>query len=199
MYDNLQKPVYMNPQILFQKIRTLGGPLSDQQVESVNAILASCAKHGVTNLRQIAYIIATAYHESKLKPIEEIGKGRGLPYGGKLDMGGGPGKRVAYVIPDQLFYGRGLVQITWLVNYKAFGHLLNIDLVNDPALALQTPYAAEIAVLGMQKGMFTGVTLHHCFNDTVNDAVEAREIINGHNCATLIAGYYGIIYSGLVA
>lgn len=189
----------MNTQILFSKLRTLAGPLSSVQVDSVNAILAACLKHAVTDNRQIAYVLATAYHEARFKPIEEIGKGKGLPYGEKLDIGGGPGKRIAYTTPDQLFYGRGFVQLTWLSNYRAFGKLLGIDLVDNPSLALNTAYAAEILVTGMQKGMFTGMTLQHFFNANITDAVEARTIINGHNCAILIAGYYSIIYSGITA
>lgn len=188
----------MNTQILFQKIRGLSGPLSQEQTDSVNAVLTSCTKHGVTNPRQIAYILATAYHEARFKPVEEIGKGHGLPYGKKLDIGSGPGKRISYTTPDQLFYGRGLIQITWLSNYKAFSKILGLDLVNEPALALETPVAAEIAVIGMKNGMFTGITLDHCFNSEINDPVEAREIINGHNCANLIATYYATIYPGTV-
>lgn len=189
----------MNATILFAKIRSLGGPLSQEQTDSVNAILASCAKHKVTDSRQIAYIIATAYHEARLKPVEEIGKGAGLPYGSKLDIGAGPGKRVVYTTPDQLFYGRGLVQLTWLSNYKVFSKLLGVDLVNDPALAMQTDIAAEIIVVGMQNGIFTGVSLDHFFFADKSDPVDARTIINGHNCAVLIAGYYATIYSGLLA
>lgn len=187
----------MNIDLLFNSLRTLAKTLSQTQVDSVNAILTACSKHLVTDTKQIAYIIATAYHEARLKAVEENGRGKGLPYGSKLDMGQGPGKRVAYTMPDKLFYGRGLVQLTWLCNYKAFGKLLGIDLVNQPELALQTNYAAEIIVVGMQKGMFTGHYLSQFFNSTANDPIDAREIVNGHDCAVLIQGYYNTIYSGL--
>lgn len=183
---------------LFDAIRSIAKTLTQAQVDSVNAILASCAKHGVKDYRFIAYIIATAYHESRLKPIEEIGKGKGLPYGKKLDMGGGPNKRVAYTTPDKLFYGRGFVQLTWLCNYKAFAKLLNIDLVNNPDLALKTNIAAEIIVIGMLKGMFTGKKLADSFNANENDPVEARYIVNGQDKATLIAGYYWKIYKAII-
>lgn len=189
----------MNTTVLFQKIRSLGGPLSQTQVDSVNAILAACVKHKIIDPRQIAYILATAYHEARFKPVEEIGKGAGLPYGQKLDVGSGPGKRVPYTTPDQLFYGRGLVQLTWLTNYKIFSKFLGVDLVNDPTLALETQYAAEIISVGMQNGLFTGISLDHCFfRDIHNDPIEARTIVNGHNCAVLIAGYYRTIYAGII-
>lgn len=187
----------MNTEKLLEVLRSMAGSLSQVQVDSVNAILESCKKHGVTDLRQIAYIFATAYHEARLKPIEEIGKGKGLPYGGKLDMGSGPGKRVAYTTPDKLFYGRGLIQITWLANYKAFSKLLNVDLVNHPELTLQTDIAAEIIVIGMQKGMFTGKNLSDYFDGTKEMALGARRIVNGNDKAELIADYYNKIYSAL--
>ena len=188
----------MNRQKLFDAIRSIAKTLTQVQVDSVNAILESCEKHAVTDLRFIAYIIATAYHESRLKPIEEIGKGKGYPYGKKLDMGAGPNKRVPYTTPDKLFYGRGFVQLTWLVNYKAFARLLKIDLVNTPELALQVPVAAEILVYGMLKGMFTGKKLSDSFNANENDPVEARYIVNGQDKAVLIAGYYWKIYNAIL-
>ncbi len=187
----------MERQKLFDAIRSIAKTLTQVQVDSVNAIIDSCEKYAITDLRFIAYIIATAYHESRLKPIEEIGKGKGLPYGSKLDMGGGPNKRVAYTTPDKLFYGRGFVQLTWLVNYRAFARLLKIDLVNTPELALQVPVAAEILVYGMLKGMFTGKKLSDSFNVNENDPIEARYIVNGQDKAVLIAGYYWKIYKAI--
>lgn len=169
---------------LFNAIRSITSDkkLSQTQVDSIHAILGSCAKHGVTDDNQTAYILATAYHESRFKPIEEIGKGNGRPYS-KLINGHG-------------YWGRGYIQLTWKDNYKTFGDLLHIDLVNRPELALNVDYAAEIIVVGMQKGMFTGVGLSKYFNDKVNDAINARRIVNGLDCANLIAGYYSHILTG---
>ena len=187
----------MNKENLFNAVRGLAKTLSQVQVDSVNAILCKCEKYGITDKRFIAYIIASAWHESRLKPVEEVGKGKGYPYGSKLDMGKGPGKRVSYTTPDKLFYGRGLIQITWLVNYKSFGKLLGVDLVNNPELALHTDIAAEIAVLGMLKGYFTGVKLADAFNEKETDPIEARGIVNGTDKAKLIAGYFWTIYNAI--
>lgn len=172
--------------------------LVQKQVDSINAILGAAFKHGITDIRQIAYMLATAYHEAGFLPLEEIGHGAGLPYGSKLDMGGGPGKRIPYTDPDVLYFGRGLVQLTWKCNYAQFGKMLGIDLINSPELALSTNVAAEILVVGMQKGMFTGHTLHEFFNgDKAADPIDARHIINGNDKAALIAGYYQIILNSL--
>lgn len=161
----------------------MAGKLSQPQVDSVNAILDGCNKHAVTDLHQISYIIATAYHEARLKPVEEIGKGKGHPY--------------SVLINGKGYWGRGLVQLTWVGNYKTFGTLLGIDLVNRPELAMQTDIAAEIIVTGMKGGIFTGVGLSKYFNANGNDPINARRIINGTDCASLIAGYYSHIFDGL--
>lgn len=169
---------------LFTALRTLSGSLSQPQVDSINAILENCIKFAVTDPHQIAYIIATAYHEARLKPIEEIGKGSGHSYG------------IADNITHQTYYGRGLVQLTWKSNYATFSKLLGIDLVANPALAMQTDYASEIIVVGMKNGLFTGKSLRNYFTGTTNDPINARRIINGTDCATLIAGYYSHILEG---
>ena len=176
-----------------------GKPLSEIQEESIEAIIDSCAKHCVTNPKQIAYILATAYHEARLKPIEEIGKGTGRPYGSKLKQAKDKnGNHIPYTTPDQLYYGRGEVcQITWYENYETFGKLLNIDLLNHPELALDTHIGAEIGVIGMKLGSFTGVGLNKYFSDNISDPINARHIINGTDFASLIAGYYTHILPSL--
>lgn len=175
----------MNETGLFNALRSMTSDrkLSQLQVDSVHAILESCDKHSVTDKRQIAYILATAFHESRLKPVEEIGHGAGHPYG--------------KFINGHVYYGRGLIQITWISNYKRFSEILNIDLVNHPELALQVDYAAEIIVIGMKNGIFTGVGLKKYFNENVTDPIHARKIVNGMDCANLIAGYYTHIISSI--
>ena len=174
-------------------------PLSQIQTDSINAIENACTKFEVINKQQIAYILATAYYESRLKPIEEIGKGHGLPYGSKFKQAKVNGAHVPYTTPDKLFYGRGFCQITWLENYEMFGKLLGIDLLNNPELALSVSVAAYIIVVGMKKGLFTGVSLIKYFDDAhnIHDPINARKIINGTDKADLIAGYYNSFYNAL--
>lgn len=175
----------MNETNLFNAIRsiTVDKKLSQIQVDSINAILEACTKYSITDIRHIAYILATAYHESRFKPIEEIGHGMGRAYGAP--------------IRGKVYFGRGFVQLTWLDNYKSFGQKLGIDLVNSPELALNVKYAADIIVLGMKQGSFTGAALNKYFNEHSTDAINARRIVNGIDCANLIAGYYSHIIEGL--
>ncbi|MFI5157686.1 MAG: glycoside hydrolase family 19 protein [Sphingobacteriales bacterium] len=177
----------MNTTTLFASLHQLSTTLTQQQVDSVNAILDECTKHAINDIHQLAYILATCYHESRFKPISEIGFGKGHSYG------------IPDPITHQTYYGRGFVQLTWKGNYESFGKILGIDLVDHPELALQTDYAAAILVIGMKLGNFTGKSLNNYFTGTTNDPVNARRIINGTDCAQLIAGYYNHILEGLTA
>lgn len=137
------------------------------------------------DLRKLAYILATSYHETgkKMQPVEEIGRGNRKPYG-KIDPKTG-----------KAYYGRGDVQLTWDYNYKKMGKLLNLDLYNNPDLALLSKNSKAIMFEGMLTGKsfagdFTGKHLGNYFNKTTNDPLGARKIINGTDKAKLIEGYY---------
>lgn len=154
----------LNPAVLFDGIRKEFGRLDQTQVDSVNGIVAEFEKRGDGDPRKLAYILATAWHEARLRPIEEIGKGRGKPYGQKVAATG-----FAY-------YGRGFVQLTWYDNYATMGNLLGVNLVAEPELAMRPDLSAAIIVEGMLKavsikGDFTGKSLEDYFNDRVDDPV----------------------------
>ncbi|MET3501991.1 putative chitinase [Mucilaginibacter rubeus] len=175
------------------------GHISQSQIDGIEAILKAAADAGVTDQRKVAYMLGTVYHEcaGTMQPINEFGKGKGHPYGEKFKMGGGPGHRIPYTTPDQLYYGRGFVQLTWYENYDAMGKHLHLDLLNHPELALQPDIAANIMIEGMTKGMFTGVGLGKYFDATHADWINARRIINGNDHDVLIAGYAKHFYKGL--
>lgn len=143
------------------------------------------SKKLLTDKRWLAYILATAYHETAhtFEPVREIGRGKLRPYGRKRKQTGEP-----YTI-DQIYYGRGHVQLTWYENYDKFGKLLGIDLLNNPDLALDMTTSIRIMFTGMTRGLFTGVNLSRYFNDEREDWVNARKIINGTDKAEMIAEY----------
>ena len=82
------------------------------------------------------------------------------------------------------------MQLTWFDNYLKAGKLVNANLVDFPELACDLVYATEILVEGMISGLFTGKKLSDYFNDTKEDPINARRIINSLDKAELIAGYY---------
>ena len=129
--------------------------------------------------RWVAYLLATVRHETAFTfaPVAEYGGGAGHPYGTPDPQTG------------QTYYGRGFVQITWKGNYKKFSELLGIDLVNHPDETLDPAVSYKIASYGMVHGSFTGVGLEKYINSTGCDYFNARRIINGTDCADVIAGY----------
>jgi len=87
--------------------------------------------------RMTAFLAQLAHESADLKYMEEIGTGE--RYEGRRDLGNiysGDGKR---------FKGRGPIQLTGRNNYKIFGDLLNVDLLNLPELAALPEYGFKIA------------------------------------------------------
>lgn len=172
------------------------GKMSQSQCDGIEAILKEWEARKLTDLRWLAYMLATAFHETAktMQPIEEYGKGAHYDYGKKLKR-----SRKAYASPNQLYYGRGLVQLTWYENYEQFGELLKIDLLNNPQLACTAYVAVKIMFEGMLKGLFTSHRLEMYFNDNLTDWVTARTIINGMDKAEAVALYGKIFYKALAA
>lgn len=160
------------------RLQPFNGRLMQQQVDGMEAILNEWDSRGLDDTRCLAYILATALHETAhtMQPIAEYGKGRRHSYG-KADKETG-----------KIYYGRGFVQITWKANYKRFSHHLGIDLLNDPEKALEPSIATKIIFDGMLKGMFTGRRLSHYFKEE-SDWFNARRIVNGLDKAERIGRY----------
>lgn len=154
----------------------LGGRLTQGQVESAEAILRTCESADLSN-RQIAYIFATAIHETArtLEPIKERRARPGTPLRARQDR---------YWLTG--YYGRGFVQLTWKKNYARAGEALGVDLVGKPDLALDRKIAAAILVRGMIEGWFTGKRLAEFVNGKA-DYINARRVVNGLDKAEEIA------------
>lgn len=156
------------------------GHLDVGQVEGLTAILDFWeGLDFLTDYRRLGYIMGTAHHETdkKLQPIREYGRGRGKPYG-KRDP-----------VTGEVYYGRGLVQLTWKENYRSMSNVVGVDLVNHPDRALEMPIAVHILIHGMWYGTFTGKCLSDYFNETKEDWHQARRIVNRLDQAEKIARY----------
>lgn len=165
----------------YQRIREvkLFDQLTNKQVQTIDAVINEAEKQGIT-IPQLAYVLATAYHEAynpkkpdlRLTPLKEFGGEQYLQ-----------GKKY------YPYYGRGLSQLTWDYNYKKEGKRLNLDLLNNPDLILDIPLAANSHVYCMKNGNYTGKKLSDYINDTKKDYAGARKIVNGTDKKDLIAGY----------
>lgn len=162
---------------------------TQKQVDSINAIVSECNKQGVAIPEQVAYILATAWHESRLEPIKEWGSDKYLSKydTGKLakDLGNTP-----EADGDGQFYaGRGFVMITGRANYKKYQDITGYPLLTDPDIALRIDVSAFIIVDGMMNGRFTGRKLGTYVSKSKTDYTNARRVVNGTDKADLIADY----------
>ena len=175
-------------QTFFDSIRnSLFKKLTTDQVKGMEAIIVYWRTLDIHDDRKLAYILATAYHETAatMQPIEEFGKGKGKDYGKRLKM-----SRRPYTDTENLFYGRGLVQLTWYENYQKAGKLLGKDLIKNPELMLDMNNSVIVLVQGMITGFFTGKKLSHYFTARMTAPKLARRIINGNDKSDLIAQHY---------
>lgn len=193
----------IDPQYFYLMIRRkiFAGILTQSHVDGMNLILDKFETSEYTDFRHLAYILATAFHETgnKMVPVRE-----GFA---KTDA---EARRIvskySYGQPDgitgHVYYGRGLVQITWKENYDRLGKLLGYDFVNNPDLTLDPKISVDILFEGMLKGVskkgdFTGKSLETYFNETTNDPLGARRIINGNDRAGLIEHYHNVFLNAL--
>lgn len=182
-----------DPDVFFDVARThVTKSLDQTQVDVINALLKAAA-HWPT--AWVAYALATAWHECRLRPINE--KGGNVYFHDMYDIEGkrpAKARELGNLFPGDgiKFRGRGLVQLTGRTNYANAGKAIGVDLINNPDAALDLDNATRILVWGMEGGKFTGVSL----NDTLPyqegsyaQFMQSRRIINGTDRAANIADY----------
>jgi putative chitinase len=191
--------------IFFARIRKslFAGRIGPRQMEGINAILNAWGEIQATDLRQLAYILATAYHETAwtFQPIKERG---GYAYlTANYDITGNRPKLARangniYQGDGARYAGRGFVQLTWRNNYRTVGKKLGLDLEGKPQLAMEIKTAALILVRGMQEGWFTGRRLDQYFSGEKEDWVNARRIVNGLDKARSIAAQGKLFFAAMI-
>lgn len=187
--------------------KMLGPKISPTEYQGCAALTAAMA-HADWGTGWTAYGLATSYHETAgtMQPVHEYGGDAYLRrnydiQGARPDkareLGNlSPGDGVKYA-------GRGFVQLTGKGNYAKAGAALGVDLVSNPALALQPDIAAAIMVRGMSEGWFTGKRLSTFIAQGAQGSVskfrECRRIINGLDKADTIADYADRFQKALIA
>jgi putative chitinase len=146
-------------------------------------IIQTCLKYGLSR-DEAAYVLGTADWETNhtFEPVKEAYWLKNAEAWRKKNLKYYP------------WYGRGFVQLTHLENYIKAGKRLGIDLTSDPDKALDPQIAAEILVVGMKEGWFTGKDLDD-YIDSVDESVKedflefynARRVVNGMDKANEIA------------
>lgn len=146
----------------------------DMTLGETALILSECQKRGLLR-NQAAYVLATAYWETArtMQPVRE-----------------------AFWLSEEWrktnlryypWYGRGFVQLTWEANYVSMGNRINMDLTTDPDVVMDPAASAQILVIGMVEGIFTGKKLADYITLQASNYRGARRIVNGTDKAGPIA------------
>lgn len=187
-----------------------GGRLTQGQIDGMNALFRCWDSHKIPapDKRHLAYILASVFHETggRMLPVRETFASTDAGAIAALDKAYNAGRLGQVSKPywrkganGKAYFGRGDIQLTHEENYKVLGERIDVDLVENPSLALDLDISAEIAIVGMLEGLFTGKKLTDYFNLKKDDPVGARAVVNGRDKAKLIAGYYKSFLDALEA
>ncbi|MCO6186701.1 hypothetical protein [Rhizobium sp. L1K21] len=193
-----------------------GGRLTQGQVDGMNLILDRFeATHALSDKRWLAYMLATAWHETgaKMQPVEERFNysparlltvfPRRFSADEAKEFAGHPERIANRAYAKRLgnggeatgdgwrYRGRGLVHITGRANYRTFG------IERTPERALEPELAVRILMNGMVSGAFSGRRLADVFSWKREDWVGARAIVNGKDRAEDLAVYGRAFFEAL--
>lgn len=211
----------MNHAAFFAGVRTsaqlFDGRLTLGQVAGMEEILSAWEASSLTDLRWLAYMLATAFHETgrAMQPVVEnlnysaaglrttfpkyFTAAQAASYARK------PEKIANRAYANRIgngseasgdgwrYRGRGLVQITGRDNYRTYG------IEGAPDTALEPKTAVRIMFDGMIHGRFTGKKLADHFNNKTGNWSGARSIINGADKADAITKQAKAFYAALAA
>jgi len=197
---------------LYEKEHTLFAPATPvlssasksnlrKMISNIN-VFYSTAREYKPNLYKLAYMLATARHETyhfttgeyfSEKPevgsldyfnqydpvlaLDQFGKNRATS-NGNIQQGDGFKYR-----------GRGCVHLTWKNNYQKAKDKFKVDFISQPDLAGDFKYSVPIMVWGMEDGIFTGKNISAYINSGNISYESARKVINGSDQKALIASY----------
>jgi hypothetical protein len=201
----------MDKKLFFEvaKSAVFGGkPLNQGQVNGCEILLDACQRHRMPT-NDVAYILATAHWETggTMLPVIETrtAKDKTNPSVDtairRLNASFKAGKlkwvKTPYWRKDadgKSWLGRGYPQLTHKTNYEKASKIVGVDLVANPERMLEPEIAAEVMVVSMRDGGFTGKKLRD-FIDLSDDSdaidrreyLKARAIVNGKDRASEIA------------
>lgn len=197
---------------LFRTAKPIFGSYKQSVVEGLDEILDNFEKADFHKDEE-SYMLATATWESAktMQPVRETLAStddeaiRRLEYA--WSRGRLPWVKKPYWRRDergQVWFGRGLVQITHKANYDRLGKAIGVDLVSNPSKALEMPTAIKIMTVGMKMGLFTNARLDQyldgvdeSFAEDYREFKAARKIINGTDRDDEIAEL-AMIYKGAI-
>ena len=141
-------------------LRAMDSPEARRATPFMSEVLRACSAAGITDSNQLAYILATAEHESdRFNTTDEY----------------------SHTMYDECGWGEGLIQVTWCDNKRevfqrlglpAYGGMRDRRL-HDPTIA------AQALCRGMKEGWYTQTRLGQCIGGSQVDLRCARSVVNG--------------------
>ena len=186
-----------------------GTSLSKAQVDGMEGILRAFVEVGDGRSDTLAYALATAYHETgaRMVPVRE-GFARtdaaARAAVNNLAKKRGPDSAVAkYARPagpyGHVYYGRGLVQLTWLENYIASSPDAGTDLAKNPDAMLDPRTSARVLFKGLLDGRWNGQGKGLRYYLDRGDMKGARRTVNITDKWQTIAGYHNAFLAAITA
>ncbi|MCP4933340.1 MAG: hypothetical protein GY927_03840 [bacterium] len=211
-YDALAQQTlhHVDEKVFFDKVKKIihRSGMTSIEFQTYKQIINYWNDHpDMEDRRWLAYVMATAYHETRLRPVREGFKTSDKA--ARKHVRWMYNKRIIsqpYHLADretgQVYYGRGYVQLTWAQNYKKMGKAIGMgdQLYRNPDLVLNPDIASQVLFVGMLQGHFRyskkrrprgKQKLKLFFNKTSSNWYGARNIINGdlRKNGNRIAGY----------
>lgn len=201
----------INRTMFFDLVRAkpFGGSLTQDQVDGMNfKIDAWLRRYAIEDRRWLAYALATSFHETgrQMVPVRE-GFKKTDAAARKFVKDQGYEYAAVDVVTQQVYYGRGDIQVTWAENYKKVGVMLDMGdvLYRNPDQMLDVTISAMALLEGMKQGIYRRDAkgphkFERYFNPSLSDPYNAREIVNGDKARVpknskitigrMIEGYY---------
>lgn len=180
--------VTINREYFYDSIRPLFGKLNQEQVNAMDWFFDNFPE--AISIPQLAYALATTFHETAhtMEPITEYGSSS---YFDKYEPGTSIGDTLGNTEPGdgEKYKGRGYVMITGRANYQKAEDELGWQLIDQPELACEREIARQIMRRGCFEGWFTGKKFQDYIEGPLKDYYNCRRVINGTDCADMIAGY----------
>jgi len=164
-----------------------GGRLNQDQVDNLNVLLDTWEDFlPNADLHWIANSMAQIHHETggRMTPVRETFAETDRQAMDRLERAWRSNKIPWVRKPywNDGWFGRGHIQLTHRSNYVKMGQRTGHPLVDRPSLMLVPAVSAEVAIIGMVEGSFTGKKLSdYRFPEALDAKPEEnpRRIING--------------------
>jgi putative chitinase len=189
--DPVPSSAAVNRERFFSVVRdeVFGGRLNQDRVDNLNALLDTWERlYSNADVHWIANSMAQIHHETggRMTPVRETFAETDRQAMDRLERAWRDGKLPWVRKPywHDGWFGRGHIQLTHLPNYRKMAERTGYPLVDRPSLMLDPKVSAEVAIIGMVEGSFTGKKLSDYLFPNALDAPPAhnpRRIVNGRD------------------